>query len=83
MVRVFKWLIMIIWFKIVLISSWVDAIYILTMIINVNKEFVSENKECLWVKGIKIKINNDVVPGSFNFFENVDVILSNCGQKFT
>lgn len=74
---------MIIWFKIVLISSWVDAIYILTMIINVNKEFVSENKECLWVKGIKIKINNDVVPGSFNFFENVDVILSNCGQKFT
>ena len=53
------------------------------MIINVNKEFVSENKQCLWVKGIKIKINNDVVPGSFHFFENVDVILTNCGQKFT
>jgi hypothetical protein len=38
------------------------------MIINVNKEFASENKQCLWVKGIKIKINNDVVPGSFHFF---------------
>jgi len=45
---------------------------ILTMIINVNKEFVSdvfvgENKQCLWVKGIKIKINNDVVL--FIFFK--------------